>query len=352
MQVNRCFSDILLYNNTIDFSSYNLLRPNFEKWVNDLCIDRQQTYITPYQLIECISRIPEVRVINNLILPNWIINTSYDVDYVITGLYKNPKFWAVYHSYNWINACCISVYQHKYLYGLLFTTIELLNHCKWLILSVPSFMTLTEFWDWLLKCPELNDGTRARIIFFTPKQAKTYRTAASGGSIPFDIAKQQNQFYTNEYNLKVFNTIGNGVTQPGKYNNIPRCVILKSIRVTDSRNMNTPADKFIAKQKTPDETLDEAATGTDILASHQFATAVQCSLATQPIIRPDQLGLEINENAATPEPLIIQEIDKLRTELIKYNLAFPDALQLETGGLLEKINNIREILGIHKSINC
>ena len=341
MQVNRCFSDILLYTNTVDFSSYILLRPNFEKWITNLCGDRQQTYITPYQLIECISRIPEVRAINNLILPNWIINTSYDVDYVITGLYKNPKFWAAYHSYNWINACCISVYQHKYLYGLLFTMIELLNHCKWLILKVPSFMTLGEFWDWLSKSTELNDGTRARIIFFTPKQAKTYRTAASGGSIPLDIAKQQHQFYANEYNLKVFDTPDIILAQPGKYNNIPRCVILKSESMTGLHNMNTPPDKFIAKQKTADETLDDAATGTDIVSTHQFATA-----ETKPISRPDKLGLEYNETAATPQPLIIREIDKLRAEIIKYNSDFPDALQLETGGLLEKINNIREILGI------
>ena len=308
MQVNRCFSDILLYNNTIDFSSYNLLRPNFEKLIFDLCIDRQQTYITPYQLIECISRIPEVRVINNLILPNWIINTSYDIDYVIHGLYKNPNFWAAYHSYNWINACHISVYQHKYLYALLFTIIEVLNHCKWLILSVPSFMTLTEFWDWLLKCPELNDEARTRIIFFTPKQAKTYRTAASGGSIPLDIAKRQNQFYADEY------TAGSKILLQGD------CKSPTKHPCTTTKDSNLNA-------VTSDWTNNPVSTGT-------------------PDGDPVSTGLSPDTLDTTAQPLIIRELDKLRTELIKYNLVFPDALQLETGGLLEKINNIREILGI------
>jgi hypothetical protein len=58
-----------------------------------------------------------------------------------------------------------------------------------------------------------------------------------------------------------------------------------------------------------------------------------------------------NNGPTTLEPpvsglLCIQELDKLRSELLDYNLASPDALEIETGSIIEKINNIREFLGI------
>ena len=69
MQVNRCISGFLSQKNTIDFSSYNLLRPDFEKWFSKINIFRLETYISPEELLGCISRIPEIK----------IINTKYDI---------------------------------------------------------------------------------------------------------------------------------------------------------------------------------------------------------------------------------------------------------------------------------
>ena len=59
-------------------------------------------------------------------------------------------------------------------------------------------------------------------------------------------------------------------------------------------------------------------------------------------ISPTSLSQEIIRN----DQIILLELNKLRDELLKYNLASPDTLELETGFILEKINNIREQLGI------
>lgn len=272
MQTHRCISDILSHKNTIDFSSYNLLRPDFVKWVSKMNIFRQETYISPEELLGCISRIPEIRIINNLILPNWIINTKYDLDYVMPKIINNPKFWELYDNYTWIDGRNIHIYQSKWLQQLSLIIIELLKNCEWLLISVPQFMTLTEFWDWLFNCPELNDNNRERIIFFTPIQAKIYKTSASGGSIPLDIAKQQHLFYKNVYYKQLFNTRG-----------------IKS-----------------------------------------FGDTTSC----------------LDEQGLHQQPIIIQELEKLKLELMKYNLEHQAELEIETGGLLEKINEIRDILGI------
>ncbi len=49
---------------------------------------------------------------------------------------------------------------------------------------------------------------------------------------------------------------------------------------------------------------------------------------------------------APEKPLVIMEFEKMQKEIEDYYMKFPDAANLETGMLLEKINDIRSALGL------
>ena len=266
----------LVHDRVLDLGHYNLLLPGLDRWLSLIRVDRQQTHQTPDYILTHISRIPEIQIVNNMVFPNWIINSSQDIDYVLDKLLRNPQFWFTH--YHWIDARGINIYQMKYMHVLESALVEFFKWCDFVIVNTPNFMTLTEFWEWMMSCKELDEPRRARIIFFTKQQSKTYKTA-SAGIIPLNIAKSQKDFFTG------FN----------------------------SRN-----------------------TDNNIIAP-----------ASQESIEPNGE----NNESTTREPsgselLCIQELDKLRCELLAYNLASPDALEIETGAIIEKINNIRELLGI------
>jgi hypothetical protein len=181
-------------------------------------------------------------------------------------------------------------------------------------------MTLTEFWEWMLSCKELDEPRRARIIFFTKQQAKTYRTA-SAGTIPLNIAKSQKDFFTSFNYRNTDNTSNtNSMLQESKELNVPFTLNYKSTGVgSNSSETQGPM--------------------------HSYAHPEECAYNRVHMVNCK------NNGPTTREPpgsglLCIQELDKLRSELLDYNLASPDALEIETGAIIEKINNIRELLGI------
>ena len=257
----------IVIKNVLNLGEYNLLQPDLKKWLTTLRIQRQTTHLTAEQILDYISRIPEIKIINNLVFPNWIINTWKDIDHGLIILLRNPKFWVCCNpKYNWIDARGISIFQPKFLFVLELILVELLKMCNYVIINVPEFMLITEFWEWLITCKEITNSQREQIIFFTQKQAKYYKTTASG-IIPLTIGKLQSDFY-NTYRLTI-NKI--------RYNT--------NIRTGSQENKG-----------------------------------------------------EI--------PIVIQELNKLTIELQAYQLASPDVLEIETGFILEKINNIREQLNI------
>lgn len=298
----KCFPNILEYKYTVNFNSYIFSRPVFEKWINNLQLERRQTYIKPAEFIQCLARIPEVRCINNLILPNWIIANHKDVDHLLPIFGNNSELWKIYKSYDWIDIKGICIYRHKYL-NLLQTIIsELIKHCNWLILNVPPFMTMSVFWDWLLKCASFNDDIRSRIIFFTPVQSQTYKTFAASGNIPLNIAKKQHQFYSEKYKLSKLTTTSQ---------------LLSPLQL--------PSPLHTASNMNPHSESPHNLSSLEHIMSHKNESITQLH---------------------NSDLIVINELDKLRDDLIKYNINFPDELHVETGALIDKMNDMRDILGI------
>jgi hypothetical protein len=284
MQHQACYSNRLTHktpSNTLDLGEYNLLRPDFGRWLSLIKPENQRTHKTPQQIIDIVGRIPEIRIINNLILPNWIINSTHDVDFGLYGLLSNQTLWEVPldKKYKWIDARGITVYHSKLKPKLQDILAVLCSKCEYLIYQPHSFTTITEFWDWLVSCSVLTDTNRAQIIFMKPSEAKTYRTSAAG-IIPLDIARTQHDFYKNNP--------GTVLGSPALINNI----LAHNSLHEPSINYDSPED------------------GSSIL---------------------------------------IQELDKLRVQLLAYQLTSPDELTIETGNIIDKLNDIRNCLGIKNS---
>ena len=282
MQQSASYSNQLIHKHTLDLGQYNILRYDLVPWLSLIKIENQNTHRTPQQLLELIRQIPEIRVINTVILPNWIICSAHDVDFALYGLICNPIFiqpLPLGQKYKWIDASGIIVHHQKVKPKLHDIIYELCKLGDYVIYQPHSFTTITEFWEWIASCPSLTDTNLQQIIFMKPSEAKTYRTA-SAGVIPLDIARLQNEFFA---------------TNPG--------VALGSPAL---RN-NILSNKSI---------------------THRISDKDPTLTASQPIL--------------------IQDLDKLRIQLLAYQLASPDELAIETGAILGKIQEIRNCIGIHK----
>lgn len=282
MQVLATNLHKLVYQNTLDLGQYNLLRNDLVCWLSLVKIENQKTHVTENQILELLNTIPEIRIITNLILPNWIICSAHDADFGLYGLLGNTKLWDLPFSrqkYNWIDARGITVYHSKVKPKLLNILVELCQRCDYVIYYPHSFTTITDFWQWLKSCTGLTDENRSQIIFMKPNETKSYQTY-SAGIIPLDIALKQKEFY-----------------QVNKSN---KDIILGS-------------------------------------------PALRNKIITEKSITQPQREFEYTEPNQQP---IIQEINKLYIQLLAYHLANPDQLAIETGAILGKINEIREYLGI------
>lgn len=274
----------LVYQNTLDLGQYNLLRNDFDRWLSLINIENQKTHATPQKILELLNTIHEIRVIRNLILPNWIICSAQDIDFGLYGLLGNQKLWDLAsggQKYTLIDARGITVYHSKVKDKLLDILVALCQRCQYVIYYPHSFITITEFWQWLIGCHGLTDENRSQIIFMKPDETKSYRTSAAG-IIPVEIALKQREFY-----------------QANKSNK-------------------------------------------DII---QGSPALRNKILSQKPINQVQ-DCENGEYETTQKPIIIQELEKLHIELSAYYLTAPEILAIETGAILEKINGIREYLGI------
>lgn len=267
--------------NTLDLGAYNLLRPDLTRWLSLIRMENQNTHRTPQQILALLGQIPEIRIINNLILPNWIICSYQDIDFGLYGLLGNQELWKLpaTQKYKWIDARGITVYHPKVKTNLLDILAVLCSKCDYLIYQPHSFTTITEFWEWLVSCQALTDANRAQIIFMKPREARTYRTSAAG-IIPLEIARAQLEFYKNNPGL----VLGS----PALQNNI---------------------------------------------LAHNSVSARSIN----------------NDTPPESHTILIQELDKLRTELLAYQITSPDELAIESGNILDKINDIRNCLGIKNS---
>lgn len=283
MQQSGSYSNQLIHKHTLDLGQYNLLRYDLMQWLTLIKIENHNTHRTPQQILDLIRQIPEIRVINTVILPNWIICSAHDVDFALYGLICNPIFiqpLPLGQKYKWIDASGITVYHQKVKPKLHDIIYELCKLCDYVIYQPHSFTTITEFWEWIASCPLLTDANRQQIIFMKPIEAKTYRTAAAG-VIPLEIARQQNEFFA----------------------------------------------------ANPDVVLGSPTLRNNILSNKSITHR-----------NPDK-----DPKPMPPTPILIQELDKLRIQLLTYQLASPDELAIETGAILGKIQEIRNCIGIHET---
>lgn len=283
MQQPSSNSNQIIIKNTLDLGQFNLLRCDLAPWLSLIKPENQNLHQTPQQILTLLAQIPEIRIINNLILPNWIICSNHDIDFGLYGLLGNQVLLDLpaNHKYKWIDARGITVYHPKVKAKLQEILAVLCSKCQYLIYQPHSFMTITEFWEWLMSCQGLTDANRTQIIFMKPNEAKTYRTAAAG-IIPLEIARAQNEFYKN--NLEV------ALGSPTLRNNL-----------SSSKSITNTQQNLV-----------------------EFETNIQ-------------------------QPILIQELNKLRIQLMAYHLTSPDELAIETGTIIQKINEIREYLGIQNN---
>ena len=331
-------TNTVVYDRTLDLGQYNLLLPELVRWLTLIKVDRQQTHKTTDYILTRISRIPEVQIINNLVFPNWIINSSYDIDYVLVKLLRNPQFWRTH--YHWIDARGITIYQTKYLHVLESALVEFLKWCDFVIVNTPIRMTLTEFWEWLVSCKELDEPCRARIIFFTKQQAKTYKTAAAG-TIPLNIAKSQKDFISSFNSRNTGNASNTGCT--GLITNCKGTSVdgAAATKILLQGDLQSPSKILLQGDlQSPTKILLQG-DNSRLDGTHTLPQEYKQSEESEELNEPT------NREPSGSELICIQELDKLRRELLDYNLASPDALGIETGAIIEKINNIRELLGIN-----